>query len=126
MTRRRKTMSYRLFLDDVRNPEEVKWVRLPSGPWTVIRNYEDFVRVVQNRGMPEYISFDHDLADVHYQNPERENFVEKTGLDCAKWLVEHCSTFGYGLPEYSVHSMNPVGAERIRLLLQSFKQNHIK
>lgn len=119
-------MSYRLFLDDIRQPDDVKWTSIPAGPWTVVRNYDDFVRVIQNRGMPEHISFDHDLAHEHYQNQSGLNFSEKTGFDCAKWLVEHCTIFGHNLPHYTIHSMNPVGAQRIRLLLESFKQNHIK
>lgn len=119
-------MSYNLFLDDVRQPSDVTWTDIPDGPWSVVRNYADFVRAVENRGMPDHISFDHDLAEEHYQNQLGGKFTEKTGLDCAKWLTEHCMTFGYRLPAYSVHSMNPVGKERIKAFLESFKQNHIK
>lgn len=119
-------MSYKLFLDDVREPKDVKWTEIPLGPWSVVRNYTDFVRVIENRGMPDHISFDHDLADEHYQNQRGGQFSEKTGLDCAKWLAEHCAVFGYQLPEFTVHSMNPVGKERIRSFLESFRQNHIK
>lgn len=119
-------MSYNLFLDDVRDPTAVSWVTIPEGPWTVVRNYLDFVRVIENRGMPDHISFDHDLADEHYKNQRGGKFAEKTGLDCAKWLVEHCALFGRQLPTYTVHSMNPVGKENIIRLLDGFKQNHIK
>jgi hypothetical protein len=38
---------------------------------------------------------------------------EKTGYDCAKWLVEYCVEHGLKFPEYVVHSMNPVGKENI-------------
>lgn len=119
-------MSYRLFLDDVREPKSVTWVEIPTGPWTIVRNYQDFVRTIENRGIPDFISFDHDLAYEHYQNQLGGKFTEKTGLDCAKWLIEYCATFGHRIPDFAVHSMNPVGKERISALLESFRQNHIK
>ena len=119
-------MSYKLFLDDVRRPEDVKWIELPPGPWGIVRNYADFVLAVENRGMPDHISFDHDLADEHYKNQGGVKFTEKTGYDCVKWLCEYCALFGYRLPKYTVHSLNPVGRDRIIRFMESFRQNHIK
>lgn len=119
-------MNYKLFLDDVRQPSEVEWIELPLGPWVVIRNYDDFTCVIQNRGMPTHISFDHDLADEHYKNQNGGKFTKKTGYDCAAWLCEYCAVFGYRLPPYTVHSLNPVGRDRIIRFIESFRQNHIK
>jgi hypothetical protein len=48
-----------------------------------------------------------------------DNFKEKTGYDCAKWLCNYCIDNGIPLPEYYVHSMNPVGRENIKFYLDS-------
>ena len=125
-----------LFLDDERKPYDVKWVRLPFAVWEVVRNYNEFVLHVTKYGVPEFVSFDHDLADEHYEvmlkEVEAQQYTfffeddqggmnltfdygkEKTGYDCAKFLVDFCAKNGYKFPEYEVHSMNPVGGKRIR------------
>ena len=59
------------------------------------------------------ISFDHDLADEHYLKQNSQEFVEKIGYDCAKWLVEYCMDHYLDLPKFYCHSMNPVGKENI-------------
>jgi len=111
-------MNYRLFLDDVRYPENVHWIEGPyDSEWTIVRNYNEFVKMIETCGMPEMISFDHDLAEEHY-NPETwedssAKYKEKTGNDCAKWLVEHCIEKNLNMPEYLIHSMNPIGRKRI-------------
>lgn len=122
-------MSYKLFLDDVRQPKDVKWVELPLGPWTVVRNFLDFKVVVATHGLPEYVSFDHDLAEEHY-SPELWNktgvedyskLQNATGYDCAVWLTEYCRDLDLDFPAYSVHSLNPVGKVRIYGVIESFR-----
>lgn len=126
-------MSYKLFLDDIRLPEQVKWVELPLGPWIIVRNYDEFVKHIIKNGLPSYIAFDHDLADEHYR-PSMYNkdghytnyytdgtFKEKTGYDCAKWLIEYCMNNNRIFPEYEVHSMNPIGKINIRSIVENFK-----
>lgn len=125
-----------LFLDDERKPYDVKWVRLPFATWEIARNYNEFVILVTKYGVPKFVSFDHDLADEHYEvmlkEVEAQQYTfffeddqggmnltfdygkEKTGYDCAKFLVDFCANNGYKFPEYEVHSMNPVGGKRIR------------
>ena len=88
---------YNLFLDDVREPDKVTWVNLPPVEWTIVRNYNQFVSTIERFGLPNFISFDHDLAEEHYhpamysENVSDYNklytnchFKEKTGYDCAK------------------------------------------
>ena len=117
---------YKLFLDDVRNPKDVKWINLPLGPWVIVRNYHDFVKYITSNGLPEFVAFDHDLADEHYgANPVNASFKEKTGYDCAKWMVEYCMDNNKSFPSYVVHSMNPIGKMNIIALAESFK-NTIK
>lgn len=121
-------MSYHLFLDDERSPKDVTWKLLPSGPWAVVRSYKEFVDYINENGVPSFVTFDHDLADFHYGVMLEENKYEyddgdmkktfdygpeKTGFDCAKWLVDHCHLNGVEFPSYEIHSMNPIGAKRI-------------
>ncbi len=118
--------NYNLFLDDDRIPTNVFWVDLPKVPWTIVKNYNEFVSTIEKNGLPKIISFDHDLANEHYgqlHNIDYSKFVEKTGYDCAKWLcnyiIEHeCPS----LPEYYIHTMNPAGKINIRTYLENFRK----
>ncbi len=125
---------YRLFLDDERMPKDVKWIQLPLGPWIIVRSYDEFVKTITEKGVPEFISFDHDLADAHYPKSiedakkiiRYEDYKEKTGFHCAKWLVEFCLDNNVKLPLYVVHSMNSVGRENINSFLANFKRTQSK
>jgi hypothetical protein len=110
---------YDLFLDDYRTP--------PSPAWVVVKNYDDFCKIISERGAPERISFDHDLADTHYNHLHGglipyESFVEKTGYDCAKWLVDYCIQNDINLPACTVHSYNVVGKQNIINVLSDFEK----
>lgn len=133
-------MSYNLFLDDQRKPKDVTWVRLPSVEWATVKCYDDFVYIITSYGVPERVSFDHDLADEHYkeclsshddENPENSAFQygrmkEKTGFHCAKWLVAYCLLKETPFPEYYVHSMNPIGRENIVNYIENFRELYSK
>lgn len=112
-----------LFLDDIRYPVEAyhytKQDIFLRKDWHIVRNYEQFVSRILEKGLPEMISFDHDLADEHYLEPDSQEFAEKTGYDCAKWLVEYCMDNYLDLPQFYCHSMNPVGKENIESLLKN-------
>ena len=126
---------YRLFLDDIRQPSDVTWVDLPPGPWVIVKNYEEFVKTITEKGLPGFVTFDHDLADEHYRksmyNPDRHynnyytdgTFKEKTGYECAKWLVEYCLNNCFPFPTYAVHTMNPIGRENIVAYVESYKRS---
>lgn len=91
---------YKLFLDDERFPADY------DEEWVIARSFEDAVWYVTARGVPRWVAFDHDLG------------AGKTGYDFAKWFGDYVSNEDNGgLPydfNYSVHSMNPVGAKNIR------------
>ncbi|WP_363315998.1 cyclic-phosphate processing receiver domain-containing protein [Chryseobacterium sp.] len=111
-----------LFLDDIRYPAEV-YQYTQQGiflrkDWHIVRNYDQFVNRILKKGLPEMISFDHDLADENY----RKSNAEKTGYDCVKWLIDYCLDNGIDLPKFYCHSMNPVGKENIISLLKNFKK----
>lgn len=126
-----KKMKY-LFLDDIRMPSHVGNYMLPielcpmyrEENWEIVRSYDEFVAWILKNGLPDVISFDHDLAAIHYEQhtwQESFEYLEKTGYDCAKWLVNFCAHECISLPKYYIHSMNPVGAENIKNLLNNFK-----
>lgn len=112
-------MSYHLFLDDIRDPSWVHWMKLPSPieGWVVVRSHDEFVSVIQQRGLPSFISFDHDL------DQEGQLEAELTGMDCAKWLVDFCLDNEMVVPEFAVHSQNPPGRANIQGLLESFQKH---
>ncbi len=126
-----------LFLDDVRFPNETFTYTMQNlflqKEWIVVRNYEEFTNFILENGLPHFISFDHDLADTHYtpqeywsdydkskEWQEAQIHVEKTGYECAKWLVDYCLDFNLPCPGFFCHSMNPVGKDKILGLLQNF------
>lgn len=129
-----------LWLDDIRNPYLDIEGKVPkdSGNIIWVINYEQFVQWIEKFGMPSIISFDHDLADEH-QTPEQywndyqlskeyqdaQIYTEKTGLDCAKWLVEYCMDNNFKLPKYYVHSANPPGRDNILGLLNNFRNHQL-
>jgi hypothetical protein len=116
-----------LFLDDIRIPSDAyEYTKNPiyNKNWDVVRNYQEFVDYINKNGMPSFISFDHDLADEHYvslSESKKDSYTEKTGYECAKWLVDYCLDNSVELPHFLVHSMNPVGKIRIESLLNNFK-----
>jgi hypothetical protein len=129
-------MKYYLFLDDERDPKKVTWVDLPLVEWIIARNYNQFIDIIQKNGMPEAISFDHDLADEHYQEYHRAHTIssptygtfrydtlkERTGYECAKWLAQYCVDKNQKIPQYYIHTMNPIGGSNIISILESAKK----
>jgi ASC-1-like (ASCH) protein len=140
--------NYNLFLDDVRKPEHayiypkrngagliietqsLKHVsNVDNDNWIVVRNYDDFVKTIEEKGLPDVVSFDHDLHEEHikhyYSVTEKTGIVEygnlkiKTGKHCAEYFVqkykELCPTY---IPHVYVHSANQWGAQEIRKVLK--------
>lgn len=121
----------KLFLDDVRMPMECsmymhkrigKLNPIYLEDWEIVRNYNEFRAVVTfNANIITHVSFDHDLADIHYGYnsetgawAEEFKYLEETGYDCAMWLKEYYKDMQLPLPIIFIHSMNPVGVERIK------------
>ena len=115
-------MTYNLFIDDERDPIDVKWgtwqdqVMYRDGDWIIARNWNEVLDIVVTIGFPQMISFDHDLG---------EN--QKTGFDIAKRLWDMIQdgvqmTKGF---EYRVHSKNPVGAENIHSYMSNFMEHYV-
>lgn len=128
-----------LWLDDLRNPFEGDWLSYSpiEKPFDCIwvKSYNEFVDWINQNGLPEAICFDHDLgmevaieARAKGMSKRKSRLLkkeEKTGYDCAKWLVEYCLDNKLKLPLYNIQSANPVGKENINGLMLSFNK-HIK
>jgi hypothetical protein len=137
-----KTNPILLFLDDWRQPIDCVSYMNTRGvdcgvyykDWVIVRSYLQFVKWIEENGLPDVISFDHDLADVEELKEElskehwfdTENNKEYTGMDCAKWLVNYCLDNNLSLPDYIVHSANPAGVKNIEGLFISFKKYESK
>jgi len=116
-----------LYLDDVRIPTE--------GNWEVVRTYEEFVAHIKLNGLENYevISLDHDLGESamqeYYTNvkPNYEldykRIEEKTGMDCARFLVAESITKNIPLPQIYVHSANPIGTHNILGYINNYFRN---
>lgn len=131
----KKKITYNLFLDDVRQPinafQYTNNILYRDIHWLVVVNYEQFVDTVEKYYnligiLPTIVSFDHDLADKHYDYQKDipyDDLVEKTGYDCAKWLVDFCMDNDIEFPEYFVHSMNTVGGDNIMNYISNYKKH---
>lgn len=124
----------KLFLDDIRNPSECAhymYKRIGNlnpiyleGDWYIVRTHEQFVSAINDHARTiTHISFDHDLADLHYDesmyeseeayNKHLESVGEKTGFDSAKYMKWFYDENKLKYPIMFVHSMNPVGTQKI-------------
>lgn len=114
----------RIYLDDVRTPVDKDWV--------VVRSYEEFVDKVNELGLEniETISLDHDLGisamrewlNNVYNNYtlDYNNITEKTGYDCAKWLVEQWMD-GKPVCQVYTHSANAIGSANILGYINNYR-----
>ena len=124
-------MAYNLFIDDFRMPKDAfAYMKLPqyiTKEWIVVRNFYAFITIIQNKGIPDSISFDHDLSDSHYNtelNIPYDQYTEKTGYHCAKWLIDYCIDNNKKLPaEILIHSTNPAGSLNIKSLFESYEKS---
>lgn len=90
-----------LFLDDIRQTPP---------DYERVCSYQEFTRFILENGLPDVISFDHDLGEG------------KSGFDCAKFLVDYCLDQNITFISFQVHSQNPVGRQNIESLLSNFNR----
>jgi len=114
----------RIYLDDVRTPIDKDWI--------VVRNYDQFILTVQEIGLANIgvISLDHDLGDsamsewhtnvYHNYKLDYDNITEKTGYDCAKWLVEQWLN-GEPVCDVYTHSANAIGSANIMGYINNYR-----
>lgn len=117
-------MNTKIYLDDMRTPIDPDWV--------VVRNFDEFVYQVNLIGLENIslISLDHDLGDsamkewhtnvYHNFTLNYDNIKEKTGMDCAKWLVEQWLD-GKPVVDVVVHSANAIGSANMMGYINNYR-----
>lgn len=104
-------LQWQLYLDDIRTPE--------NNTLMIARTVAEAQILIQQYGIPIFISFDHDLGIDDAGN------LLPTGYDFAKWIVEMDMDGIITVPShfsFAVHSQNPVGAENIKSYLNNYLQ----
>jgi len=72
----------------------------PEFVW--VKTFEEFTNYILKNGVPEFVSFDHDLGKGL-----------KKGAECALWLKQYCRENNKQLPKFYAHSANPNGRREI-------------
>lgn len=124
---------YKLYLDDERVPADTYHYSIKDSiyleeDWVIVRTFDDFKKHIEENSLPYLVSFDHDLADEHYvdfikgkgQPLDYESYKEKTGFECAKFLVNHCIDNELVFPAWKVHSFNFIGKRNIESYIRSY------
>jgi hypothetical protein len=129
---------YKLFLDDIREPQDAVLVdsmkmllhesETMNHEWIITRSYKEFIDILKERGLPEEVSFDHDLTIdhmKHYIKNSDKNVLNyndikmcDTGYHCAKAFVEAWKYSGEPLVKVYIHTANHIGAENIKTVLK--------
>lgn len=131
-----------LWLDDQRDP--YKYLKTKNASATFARNkqfYDDlmrkynvdfvwvknlyqFIDYIKENGLPEFVSFDHDLNNRGGgEELSDEQKLSNNGVNCAKWLVNYCKKTGQPLPKFYVHSANPKHGPEITKVLNNENKN---
>lgn len=123
----------KLFLDDIREPKDCtsymykrigKLNPIYLEDWSIVRNFNDFKSFIEeNINEITHISFDHDLGEdvaielhkngLSKRKARTSKKLVKSGYDCAKFTKEFYEKNKQELPIMFVHSMNPVGTDKI-------------
>lgn len=93
-------MTYKMFLDDERFPPD------DGTQWVIVRSSEQAIAVVQEFGLPNFISFDHDLGG----NDTSRKFI----IWLLDYMLDNNLSFVGRDFDFYVHSQNPIGAQWIR------------
>jgi hypothetical protein len=137
-----------LFLDDIRFPKDA-WIYprrddkkqiisgkslemisgIPNGNWDIVRSYKEFVAYIEKNGIPDVITFDHDLHPEHMNYYHvitsktgiinYQDIAIETGKHCAEYLIDKWNQSGrIKTPTCYVHSANQWGAKNIKEVLK--------
>ncbi len=101
-------MSWQLFLDDQWDDEETPDRHPPAG-FIPARSSSEAIRLTQEKGLPSFISFDHDLSG------------EDDAMEYLRWIIQ--AYYEEPVPGFTVHSANPVGKANIIAKMNSWKKS---
>lgn len=128
-----------IFLDDIRDPHwcliymsariGAKAHMYVSEQWLTVRTVEEFLDAIRkNAGKITKVSFDHDLAEEHYNHDlmsqegwEEYHGIEEralTGYDAAVSMKNIYNELELPMPEIFAHTMNPAGMNNILSLFK--------
>lgn len=99
---------WRLWLDD-QSADPTTPLRHPPEGFVSAVSSADAIRLTIERGVPAFISFDHDLGDGD------------DAMVFLSWLIEH--HYDDRIPDYDVHSANPIGRANIISKLESWRKS---
>jgi hypothetical protein len=95
-----------------------------------IQSFSDFVEEIHTNGVPDYISFDYDLALPNHlkrvqgglskRKSRKLKAYEKNGYDCAKFLGDFCTENHIRFPIYFIHSENKQGKAEIDNIIRDY------
>ena len=100
-------MNYKMFIDDGRTPDFLSrsgFVRSSYIDMVVVRSSAAAISMMEELGVPSFISFDHDLGG------------DDTARRVVNWMMNALMDEKIVLPDdfdFFVHSQNPVGAKWI-------------
>ena len=127
-----------LLLDDIRDSRDCylygermtlkQASGIPHDIWVVVRNYDEFVKYLEENGIPDVVSFDNDLDPyleiVQERNMCASGFYDfrslpnKTGCHCAEYLAKKCIRENHEVPEYYIHTMNSLARPIIAKIME--------
>jgi len=119
-------MKQLLWLDDVRNPYKGTWLNTFAPDYQInnvvtwVKSFNEFKEWIEKNGLPDMICFDHDLGE-----DLDKGLIKKeapSGFHCVKWLVDYCLDRNLDFPMYNIQSANPVGADNINSMIQSYRK----
>lgn len=99
-----RPLIWNLYIDDIRFPP-------PDRDWLICRTSQEALDRIKEIGLPQFISFDHDLGEAD------------TTMIFLRRLVNEVWDGKSDIPEYQIHSANPVGAQNIRSFMESWKRS---
>ena len=103
----------KLFLDDVRvpfdcakymRPDDLKYM-YEDEEWDIVRTYNDFVGYIEHFGVPDLISFDHDLADEHYDPSMYSGNYDDVAKNFKEILTKSMFLIAYAIFAPIVHAI---------------------
>ena len=97
-----------LFIDDE---------RFPNYDADIVRSSQEAIQYIQTNGMPDFISFDHDLGG------------DDTAMIVVDWIINSYLDNQLKIKDdfrFGVHSQNPIGKKNIEVKLNRFLDLFIK
>ena len=97
-------MTWNLYIDDLRTPPADR-------DWLVCRSSQEALNRIVDIGMPSFVSFDHDLGE------------DDTTMVFLRRLVNEVWDGKTAIPDYQIHSANPVGSLNIHSFMDSWRRS---